>query len=88
MAVLREHFIDKIPVSQICDKHGFSPAVFYRQQQEFFEKSTRAFEPQQRMGSTLEQRVKVLTDKLSRKDEVIAELMEDHIRLKKTFGEL
>ena len=30
VAVLREHFIEKIPVSQICDKHGISPALFYR----------------------------------------------------------
>ena len=45
VAVLREHFIDTIPVSQICDKHGLSPAIFYRWQQEFFEKGSRVFEP-------------------------------------------
>ena len=88
VAVLREHFIEKIPISQICDKHGLSPALFYRWQQEFFEKGSRVFEPQERISPALEHRVKALTAKLVRKDEVIAELMEDHINLKKSLGEI
>ena len=35
----------------------------------------------------LEQRVEALQAKLVRKDEVIGELMEDHVRLKKSLGE-
>ena len=88
VAVLREHFIEKVPVSQICDKHGFSPAIFYRWQQELFEKGSRVFEPQERPSPKLEQRVRALSEKLVRKDEVIAELMEDHINLKKSLGEI
>jgi transposase len=89
VAILREHLIDKSPVSQVCDKHGINPNVFYRWQQEFFEKGTMVFEsPREHSGPTLDQRVKTLTDKLSRKDEVIAELMEEHLRLKKSHGEI
>ena len=88
VAILREHLLDKTEVSAVCDKHGLNPTVFYRWQQEFFEKGTMVFEPRpERIGPTLEQRVKVLQDKLARKDGVIAELMEDHIRLKKSLGE-
>jgi transposase-like protein len=88
VAILREHFLEKVPVSQVCDKHGLNPTVFYRWQKEFFEKGAMVFEGRpERMGPTLEQRVGVLQAKLSRKDEVIAELMEDHIRLKKSLGE-
>jgi hypothetical protein len=62
--------------------------MFYRWQKEFFEKGARVFEPRpERIGPTLEQRVGVLQAKLSRKDEVIAELMEDPLRLKKSLGE-
>lgn len=87
VAILREHLIDKTPVSQVCDKHGINPNVFYRWQQELFEKAATIFEPHpDRNGPTLEQRTKALTDKLSRKDEVIAELMEAHLRLKKVLG--
>ena len=89
VAILREHLLDKVEVSAVCDKHGLNPTVFYRWQQEFFERGTMVFEPRpERVGPTLEQRVKVLQDKLTRKDEVIAELMEDHLRLKKNLGEV
>ena len=31
MAILREHLIDKVPVSEVCDKHGFQPTPYYPQ---------------------------------------------------------
>jgi transposase len=91
VAILRGHFIDKVPVSQVCDKHGLNPTAFYRWQKEFFENGAAAFEsrPSRTDGRTrqLEQRVEALQAKLLRKDEVIGELMEDHVRLKKSLGE-
>ncbi|MFB3891090.1 MAG: transposase [Phycisphaerae bacterium] len=32
VAVLREHLVEKVPVSAVCDKHGLNPTVFYRWQ--------------------------------------------------------
>ena len=91
VAILREHFIDKVAVSQVCDKHGLNPTAFYRWQKEFFENGAAAFEGKgpKMDGKTrqLEQRVEALQAKLVRKDEVIGELMEDHVRLKKSLGE-
>jgi transposase-like protein len=91
VAILREHFIDKVPVSQVCDKHGLNPTAFYRWQKEFFENGAAAFEGRRPGGDTkarqLEERVEKLQAKIARKDEVIAELMEDHVRLKKSLGE-
>jgi len=91
VAILREHFIDKVPVSQVCDKHGLNPTAFYRWQKEFFENGAAAFEGKghRTEGKTrqLEQRVEALQAKLVRKDEVIGELLEDHVRLKKSLGE-
>ena len=29
MVILREHLIDKVPVSEVCDKHGVQPTMFY-----------------------------------------------------------
>ena len=29
MAVLREHLIEKVPISTVCDRHGLQPTVFY-----------------------------------------------------------
>lgn len=91
VAILREHLVEKVPVSQVCDKHGIQPTAFYRWQKEFFENGAAAFEVRQPRsdGKTrqLEQRVEALQAKLVRKDEVIGELMEDHVRLKKSLGE-
>ena len=88
VVILREHFLDKVPISQVCDKHGLNPTVFYRWQKELFEKGATVFEGREdRPSRQLEQRVEVLQAKLVRKDEVIVELMEDHVRLKKSLGE-
>ncbi|MGQ9652049.1 MAG: MopE-related protein [Phycisphaerae bacterium] len=29
MAILREHLIEKVPISEVCEKHGLQPTVFY-----------------------------------------------------------
>ena len=90
VAILREHLIDKTPVSEVCDKHGLNPTGFYRWQKEFFENGAAAFETRRAGGDAktrrLEERLEKLQAKLGRKDEVIAELLEDHIRLKKSLG--
>ena len=88
VAILREQLIDKTPVSDVCDKHGLNPTVFYRWQKELFENGAAAFERRNDASRRrLEARVQTLGDKLARKDNVIAELLEDHVRLKKNLGE-
>ena len=87
--ILRRHLVDKTPVSDLCDEYGLNPNVFYRWQKEFFEKGAAAFE--RRNGARerrLEEKVTWLEAKLGRKDEVIAEIMEEHTKLKKSLGEL
>jgi len=37
VAILREHLIEKVPVSQVGDKHGASVVNFYNRQKQFFE---------------------------------------------------
>lgn len=91
VAILRQHLVEKVPVSEVCDQHGLNPTVFYRWQKEFFENGAAAFEGRtpKADGPTrrLQERCEQLQAKLARKDEVIAELMEDHVRLKKSLGE-
>jgi len=88
ITVLRRHFLDKVPISQLCTETGLAPSMFYRWQKELFENGslvfiqTRTDEVAQR-----DQRIKELEVKLTNKNEVVAELLEDHIRLKKELGE-
>ena len=37
VAILRSHLLEQVPISELCDKHGLQPTVFYRWQKEFFE---------------------------------------------------
>ena len=36
MAILREHLIERVPISEVCDKHGLQPTVFYGWQKKLF----------------------------------------------------
>lgn len=86
--ILRRHLIDKIPVSDLCDEHGLHPTLFYKWQKEFFENGAAAFERQvDGKSRKLEKQNAALKAKLANKDEVIAEIMESHVALKKSLGE-
>jgi transposase len=89
VAILRRHLIDRVPVSDLCDEYQLPPSLFYAWQKLFFENGAVAFE---RKNGSAEQShlrtIAALRDKLQRKNEVVAELMEEHIQLKKELGEL
>jgi len=89
VAILREHLIEHTPVSDLCDKHQIHPTLFYQWQKAFFENGAAAFagrrpRPQ---GSKEQDKIARLEAKLKTKDEVIAEIMAEHILLKKELGE-
>src|SRR5947207_13577083 len=89
VAILRTHLLERVPISELCDKHGLQPTVFYRWQKEFFENGAAAFQPKARPNHSAEQeRIDYLEKKIQTKDEVLAELMAEHVALKKTLGEL
>ena len=88
---LRRHLLDKIPVSDLCEELGLQPTVFYRWQKEFFENGASAFQSKERPARQVEEkqkRIEFLEKKVQTKDEVLAELMAEHIALKKSLGEL
>jgi transposase-like protein len=92
VALLREHFLDKVPLSDICEKHGIAVTNFYAWQKLFFENGQAAFtcNDKRRKADTdaKDQQIADLEAKLQRKHEVLSELMEEHVQLKKARGEL
>jgi len=89
VAILRRHLLEQEPVSKLCDEFGLQPTVFYRWQKEFFENGASAFQVKARSDHQAEKdRIEYLEKKIQRKDEVLAELMSEHIALKKELGEL
>jgi transposase len=89
VAILRRHLVEGMPVSDVCDQYGIRPSMFYNWQKQFFENGAAAFERDRTAPAKDQDRVIVaLRDKLQRKNEVVAELMEEHVKLKKELGEL
>ncbi len=89
ISILREHLVEKISVPDVCDKHSLKPSVFYGWQKKLFENGADVL-ISGRLGSAekkLSHQVELLGEKVKRKDEVIAEIMEEHIALKKELGE-
>jgi transposase len=88
--ILRLHLLEGKAVSELCEQYKINPSLFYQWQRTFFENGGRAFEGSDhaRGETKLEKQVEALESRLQRKHEVLSELMEEHIRLKKDLGEL
>lgn len=87
--ILRRHLLDHIAVSDLCDEYDLNPNVFYRWQKEFFENGAAAFERKSDARERkMAEEVSRLNAKLSRKDEVIAMIMQEQMKLKKNLGEI
>ena len=70
--ILRRYLVEKVPVSDLCDKYGLHPTVFHRSQKGFFENGTAAFKRRDDGRSRkLEKENAGLRAKLAQKDEVI-----------------
>ena len=88
VAILKEHLLDKKPVSEVCEAHGVSPGLFYDWLKAFFENGAAAFDKDSSAERReLERKVEALNEKLAKKDSVIAEVTEAFVTLKKTLGE-
>jgi len=92
MAILRAHLIEKVPVSELSDKHGIQPTMFYLWQKKLFENGASVFDrpakrsPRQKAAEAA--RIEKLEAKVQEKNEVLAELMGEHVALKKSLGEI
>ena len=92
VAFLRLHLLEKKPVSDVCEEHSLSVNLFYLWQKTFFENGQAAFTVNDKRRKTdtnvKDQQIAQLQAKLLRKHEVLSELMEEHVQLKKELGEL
>ena len=87
VGILRRHLLEKTPVSDLCDEFAIRPTVFYRWQKQLFENGAAAFDQDNDAEKRqLENKVSGLETRLAHKDEVIAEIMESHVELKKKLG--
>src|SRR4051794_7774341 len=91
VAILKRHLLDKVPVSNLCDEYQLYPNQFYDWLKKFFENGHLAF-ANGRKGrpphDAQQDKIQKLEAKLTRKNEVMAELMEALTLEKKRNGEL
>ncbi|MCP4594857.1 transposase [Neptuniibacter sp.] len=87
VGILRQHLLEDVAVSEVCDQHDLQPTVFYRWQKQLFEEGGVVFERRRDTEKNrLKQRVEQLEAKVQKKNEVVSELMEEYIALKKELG--
>lgn len=88
-ALLARHYVEKVPVSQLCEENDLQPSVFYYWQKQLFENAATALQPPAPVAPSkaLEAKVEALEKQVAKKDAVIAWVTEEHVKLKKALGE-
>ena len=92
IAILREHLIDKVSVSDLGDKQRIRPVLFYNWKRQLFEDGSIVFERKTKTANKKRQddarsvKIEQLEAKLQNKNEVLAELLEEHVKFKKAVG--
>jgi transposase len=77
--VLRRHLIEKIPISKLCEEQKMAPSMYHRWQEQLFQNAGLALEGKRNERHLEQQKIEKLEQKIHQKDEVLAELMAEHI---------
>jgi transposase len=88
--IVRWHLAGKEPVSNLADEFGLRPSLIHNRVNLVLAQAERAFDrlaAKRRQEEAESQKMARLEDKLANKNEVIAELMREHVRLKKELGD-
>lgn len=94
VAIVREHLVEGVPVSDVCEKHKIHPTQYYNWQKTLFENGQTCFlrktnsANEKRQSDAQRNKIDLLEAKIQAKNEVVAELLEEHVKLKKASGEL
>lgn len=94
-AIVRRHLADKVPVSTLAEEQKVQPSQIHGwvklvldQAEAAFERAQPGRRPQDRRVAELQEQLAKTQQKLAKKNEVVSELMEEHVQLKKELGEL
>jgi transposase len=90
--ILKEHLVDKVPVSEVCNKHQLQPSVFYDWLKQVQGNLVGALTTPTSAGPSKREKELAaenaqLKARLAKKDSVIAEIAAEYTQLKKELGE-
>ena len=91
VAIVKRHLLEGTAISKLCDEFEINPTLFYQWQRQLFENAHLAFENGRKakaVEDAKDHKIEQLEAKLTRKNEVMAELMEALTLEKKRNGEL
>lgn len=89
--IVRRHLAGKEAVSDLADEFGVQPSQIHNWINQVLAQAERAFDRpsgQRRQEEVKDRKIAFLEGKLANKNEVIAELMQEHVQLKKELGDL
>ncbi len=78
VGIVKQHLVDKVAVSDLCDQKGLQPTQFYQWQKQLFENGAKAFEQSSKtreMGAA-ESKIVALEAMLVRRNAALAELLD------------
>lgn len=88
VSILREHLVDGYTISELSEKFHIHPTQLTRWKKQLFEGAPEIFSQKAaRTQQKMDKKLAGLQSKLSHKDGIIVELLEDNLRLKKNDGE-
>ena len=89
--IVRRHLVGKKPISYLADEFGLQPSQLHNWVKLVLDQAVKAFQPRPGRPPRVEQlkgqKIERLQEKLVQKNEVIAELMQEHVKLIKELGE-
>lgn len=91
VAIVKRHLLEGVAISNLCDEFQINPTLFYQWQRQLFENAHLAFangRKSRALEDAKDEKIDRLQAKLQSKNEVLAELLEEHTRLKKDLGEI
>jgi transposase-like protein len=88
--IVRRHLSGKEPVSDLADEFEVQPTQIHVWVKQVLDQAERAFVKTggRSADNGKDRQIAALQEKLVKKNEVVAELMEEHVQLKKELGEL
>jgi transposase-like protein len=81
VGILREHLEKNIAAPDVCEKYRIHPNLLYKWKKELFEKAAELFS--KKNESQENKKIAELEATLKNRNEVIAELLEENLKLKK-----
>ncbi len=89
--IVRRHLSDKVAVSDLADEYGVQPSQIHTWVKQVLDQAEKAFERSggpPRKEQAKDARIAQLEERLTTKNEVISELMEENVKAKKANGGL